>query len=155
MIVTEGHPALSQVCRAVDFARDNAVELAEALAREMLAANGLGLAAPQIGVGLRVFVLKSQWGPMACFNPSIQVRMNGEEKGSEGCLSFPGIVLQVRRARSLRVRFQGMGGEWADAQLDGLAARAFQHELDHLDGVTLADRVPAATLEAARPRAAA
>lgn len=140
-------PLLKAVSVPFDFERppiDPAI-LAENMAETMDANNGLGLAAPQVGIGLRVFVLKvaGAEGPQAmlCFNPRIVDTGMETEKEQEGCLSFPGLFVAVERKRKVRVRFQDKTGETHTKIFEGIGARAFQHELDHLDGVLFFTKV--------------
>ncbi len=119
----------------------------------MRAETGLGVAAPQIGLELRVFVLADGAGSLPCFNPEILERLDGMERGLEGCLSYPGVFLYVRRHRRIRARFQDAAGVWTQRIFTGQQARAFQHELDHLDGRTLPDFVPAQAFALAKAKA--
>lgn len=102
---------------------------------------GIGLAAPQIGRSLRLFVMAVQGRSRVCFNPKIieSSRINAEFP--EGCLSFPGEQCIIKRPDTIIVRYQDAKGEWMETNLVGLEARCFQHELDHLDGIIMHDRV--------------
>jgi peptide deformylase len=106
----------------------------------MRAENGIGLAASQIGISRRVFVMEIDGRQWACFNPEIVQSSEIIAEFNEGCLSFKGDSCIIRRPESISVRYQNHRGEWMSEILDGLAARCFQHELDHLDGVTMWDR---------------
>lgn len=104
-------------------------------------APGLGVAAPQIGVNLRLATVDLSVGkdPSACMvlaNPHI-VLSEGRTQVEEGCLSFPGLFTAIQRPRRIRVRAQDRTGEWFDIDADGLLAQAICHEMDHLDGVLL------------------
>jgi len=128
----------------------------EALAAEMLdamhAADGLGLAAPQISVPLRLIVIEmpaeldedgNEIHPGELYvycNPEI-VEASGEEEDQEGCLSVPGYVGQVKRATSVTVKGQDLKGRKIRTKAQGLLARAFQHEIDHINGILFIDRV--------------
>jgi len=107
---------------------------------------GLGLAAPQIGVSKRVFVYDVGEGRHALVNPAV-VSRSGEELGVEGCLSIPGLQGEV--ARSERVTVTGLDENGAKVRIkaEGLLARVFQHEMDHLDGTLFVDRADPETLE--------
>jgi peptide deformylase len=107
---------------------------------------GLGLAAPQIGVSKRVFVYDVGEGQHAVVNPRI-VKRSGEEVSIEGCLSIPGLQGEVPRA--LRVTITGLdeNGEKVKIKAEGLLARVFQHEIDHLDGMMFVDRAYPESLE--------
>lgn len=131
-----------------------------ALADTMIAAQGAGLAAPQVGVPLRIFVLAGAYAGVldpeqehdtATERAAVEVVINpivlerhGATTDLEGCLSIPGIYAQVERARSLRLRYQDASGAWHERDATGLHAKAVQHELDHLEGVLFLDRLPEA-----------
>lgn len=140
-------PLLKATCVAFDFEHPpfDPGQLALDMAETMEANNGLGLAAPQIGIGLRVFALKvtGPEGPTAMlfFNPRIVDTGMETEKEQEGCLSFPGLFVIVERKRKVRVRFQDKTGATHTKIFEQLGARAFQHELDHLDGILFFTKV--------------
>lgn len=100
---------------------------------------GVGLAAPQVGVGARVLVINTEWeekgagGEIAMINPEI-VSHEGEEMRNEGCLSFPGIYAQVKRWSKVRAKYQDVKGAWKEIEAEGFLAQAIQHEFDHLEG---------------------
>lgn len=125
---------------------DELKSLVEDMAETMYAAPGVGLAAPQIGVSLRVFVIDvaaSDDAPSELrtfINPEIIERV-GEVCFEEGCLSFPGIHEQVDRAERVRVRAQDVNGQTFELEADGLLAIAIQHENDHLEGKLLVDHL--------------
>jgi peptide deformylase len=113
----------------------------------MYAAQGIGLAAPQIGVSKRVTVLdlsfqKNPEEKLVLINPEITFKQ-GKQYGEEGCLSLPDIHEKVTRAAVVKVRAQTLDGEWREYDGEDLLARAFQHEIDHLDGVLFIFRVSA------------
>jgi peptide deformylase len=122
--------------------------LIDDMVETMHAANGLGLAAPQIGVLERVIVIQlpedeedPQSGKLFTLcNPQI-IRAEGEEAGEEGCLCLPGYVGEVKRATSVTVKAQDRRGKKVRIKAEGFLARAFQHESDHLDGILFIDRV--------------
>lgn len=115
------------------------VELAHTLARAMLEHDGWGLSANQLGLPYRVFVIKAD-PILCCFNPKI-VDI-GEETTvlEEGCLSFKDDYVKVKRARRIKVRFTQPNGQTVTEKFVDMTARIFQHELDHLDGITMLDR---------------
>jgi peptide deformylase len=96
--------------------------------------NGLGLAANQVGVPYSVFAMRGQPQNYVCFNPRIVQPSAEEIILEEGCLSFPGLVVKVKRPRHIRVRFQLPNGETVTETFIGMTARVFQHEMDHLQG---------------------
>lgn len=120
------------------------------LARDMLetmyAAPGRGLAAPQVGVGLRLFVMDVGWKegaatPLVCVNPRILWRSAARTTGEEGCLSIPGLVARVERPAEIRLGWTDLDGADHEDHLTGFAARCAQHEYDHLDGILTLDRI--------------
>ncbi len=112
------------------------------LTATMRRARGVGLAAPQIGVPLRVLVADAGGGPIALVNPRLRRRW-GVQVGPEGCLSIPGAVYQIRRALGVVVEARSANGRRALVRATGFLARILQHEIDHLNGVLLPDRLPA------------
>lgn len=106
---------------------------------------GIGLAAPQVGVGLRIILVDDgPRGPRALLNPAI-VDQRGSVRGEEGCLSIPGIFGEVERSEWVRVEAMDAEGLPLNFEAKGLQARVIQHELDHLDGVLFIDRLPPVT----------
>ncbi len=114
--------------------------LIEAMLITMHDANGLGLAAPQVGEGVRVMVAQVEERVVVLADPEL-VHTEGEEIATEACLSIPGVVGDVPRATSLTMRGKSRRGRRVTVVADGLLARVLQHELDHLDGVLFLDRV--------------
>src|SRR5215208_4969353 len=106
----------------------------------MYAAEGVGLAAPQVGLSLRLFVMDCEGLRLVAANPSI-LSAEGEQEGEEGCLSVGKIHAPLRRAARVRLRAQDLGGEWFEREAEGLAARCFQHETDHCDGLLFLDHL--------------
>ena len=107
----------------------------------MIHSNGMGLAANQIGITKRFFAIGHESfdvfkKPAIIYNPVLVSADEEQEMAQEGCLSFPGLLLQVSRPRIIMARYQNNKGEFLLSQLTGLEARCFQHELDHLDGIT-------------------
>lgn len=115
------------------------VELANKLIETMLAGDALGVSANQIGLPYRVFVMHSS-PTLVCFNPKIVDHSTEEILLEEGCLSFPDLFVKVKRPRMIRARFTDANGHTHTKKLDGMSARIFQHELDHLDGVLFYQR---------------
>jgi peptide deformylase len=107
----------------------------------MIHSKGMGLAANQIGITKRFFAIGHESfdvfkKPAIIYNPVLVNADKEEQLGLEGCLSFPGLLLQVSRPKTIMVRYQNNKGEFLLSQLEGLEARCFQHELDHLNGIT-------------------
>ncbi len=133
-IVKEGDEILNKKCRPVQkFDRKLAV-LLDDMAETMRDANGVGLAAPQVGILRRVVVIDVGEGLIELVNPKI-IAFSGEQEGSEGCLSFPGQWGIVKRPNYVKVKAQNRFGEEFTVEGKELLARAFCHELDHLDGI--------------------
>jgi peptide deformylase len=139
-ILTQEEPILRQRAKRVPRVDDSIRKLIDDMVDTMVAAPGVGLAAPQVGVGIRVIVFKTDQNLHALVNPEM-VKSEGEQVGLEGCLSIPGYVGEVKRA--LRVVAKGLNrqGKMVKIKGDGLLARAIQHEIDHLDGILFTDRL--------------
>ncbi|MGH2786175.1 MAG: peptide deformylase [Actinomycetota bacterium] len=140
-IRTFGDPVLrTPALPVVDF-DDKLAALADDMRETMLAAPGVGLAAPQVGVPRRLFVFDSGEESGAYANPEIMWRSEETQEGEEGCLSIPGIYFPVVRASRVTVRAQLVDGSPLEREAEGFLARIFQHEVDHLDGVLFVDRL--------------
>lgn len=121
------------------FTREEVQNICNDLIESMIAYEGLGLSANQVGLAHRVFVMWSN-PTMVCFNPRI-VSYEGEPiYFSEGCLSYPNLYVKIKRPPAIRVRYQKPNGETITERLMGMSARVFQHELDHLNGVVYTSR---------------
>ena len=139
MIVRHPDPILRERAKEVTKFNANLHKLLDDLADTMYDANGVGLAAPQIGVLKRAFVVDADGsGLIELVNPEIVVK-EGEQFGPEGCLSIPGLQGDVRRAKRVVIRGQDRYGNPVEYEGVDLLARAFQHELDHLNGVLFID----------------
>jgi peptide deformylase len=140
-ILTFEHPVLREKAKKVARIDASIQRLLDDLAETMLDAPGAGLAANQIGVALRVCVVKGDdkqiWGLV---NPEI-VKTEGSQIGPEGCLSYPGWVGEVERAETVVVKGRNRRGKEIRVKTSGFTARAFQHEIDHLDGILFTDRL--------------
>lgn len=132
-IVTVGDPVLGKVCRKVTKFDERLHTLLEDMADTLLEANGVGLAAPQVGILRRVVIVDTGEEILELINPEI-ISTEGEQTGSEGCLSVPGEYGIVTRPMKATVRAQNRDGEWFEVEGEELMARCFCHELDHLDG---------------------
>ena len=148
-IATVGAPVLRQKAKKVTSSSGATERLVQDMLDSMRAANGLGLAAPQIGVPLRVIVVEMPENDedphggehyVLC-NPKIVKASKELEEGEEGCLSVPGLVGEVVRAVAVTVKGATPKGKRVRYKARGLLARAFQHEIDHLNGVLFVDRV--------------
>ena len=133
-IRTDDDPCLYKVCRPVEKFDARLGELIDDMFDTMYKADGVGLAAPQVGVLRRVVVIDAGEDPVELVNPEI-IKLDGAYGAMEGCLSFPGKSGYVERAEHVRVRGFDRHGEMHEYDAELLKARAVQHELDHLDGL--------------------
>jgi peptide deformylase len=134
-----GDPVLRRRARSVRTVNASVRQLSGRMADAMYEANGVGLAAPQIGEARRVVVIDVGEGLQTLVNPRLMAS-EGSVVDTEGCLSVRGLVGEVERAERVRVRAIGLDGKEFTIEAEGLLARALQHELDHLDGVLFVDR---------------
>jgi len=140
-ILNFDQPVLREKAKKVSRVDTSIQRLMDDLAETMLDAPGAGLAAPQIGIGLRVCVVKGDENQIwALANPEI-VKSDGVQVGYEGCLSYPGWVGEVARYETVVVRGRNRHGKEVRIKSAGFTARAFQHEIDHLDGILFTDRL--------------
>ena len=140
-ILVYGDPRLESTNRPVELFDEELSALVENLFETGWKAPGLGLAAPQIGINLRLAVIDLSVGKdpdsrIVLANPTI-VHRQGKTSLEEGCLSFPGLFTNLARPSALTVHAQDVHGEWRDLEAEGLLAQAVCHEVDHLDGVLL------------------
>jgi peptide deformylase len=140
-------PRLREVAKPVEKVDESIRQLADDMAETMYAAPGVGLAATQIGVNLRVFVIdiasEDEPSDLRVFiNPEI-LEADGTQTWNEGCLSFPGVSEEIKRAEHVRVRALGVDGKPFELEATGLLAVAIQHENDHLNGVLMIDKLNA------------
>ena len=120
--------------------------LAQNMLDTMYAAPGRGLAAPQVGVLARMFVMDVTWkegpeSPVVCINPEIIARSDERICGPEACLSIPGVSAEIDRHAAITLRWQDVAARWFEAELTGFEAICAQHEHDHLDGLVIFDRL--------------
>jgi peptide deformylase len=162
-IVKYGDPVLRQKGKRIEQLTEELRQLAADMIQTMYAADGVGLAAQQVGRPLLLTVVDAavtdrpsemfvageqqeltKWMPMVLINPVIS-QPEGEQVGSEGCLSIPEVSAQIRRSARITVRAQNLDGKIFTFDCTGLLARAVQHEVDHLNGILFIDRMDAAT----------
>lgn len=147
-------PVLRKTAKSVAKVSKATDRLIDEMLRAMKLANGIGLAAPQMGVLERVIVIApSGTKPLPLINPKITSR-EGDQVGQEGCLSIPGLYGDVARAAKVTVEAYDRRGRPVAFDAEGLPARVLQHEIDHLDGVLFIDKVDLGTLHWAHPDAA-
>ncbi len=163
-IVQYGHPVLRQRCREVDLVDEKILELVADMLDTMVDANGVGLAAPQVGEDIRLAIVDVSHDPecisylrvndqsvdlqsimpLVFINPELEYGQ-AKEFDMEGCLSIRGIRAEVRRPEEVKATLPQLDGSVLIVETDGLLARALQHEIDHLNGVLFVDRLPAVT----------
>jgi peptide deformylase len=170
-IVQYGHPILRQRCRKVTAVDEELIELIGDMLDTMVEAHGVGLAAPQVGVAIRLAVVDVAHDPdcisylrvngvavdlesimpLVFINPELEFGQP-KEFGLEGCLSIREIRAEVRRPAEVKATLPQLDGSVLVVETDGLLARALQHEIDHLNGVLFVDRLPAVAKVAMRKR---
>ena len=133
-ILTDKEPSLHKVCKEVTVFDKKLHKLLDDMADTLAEANGVGLAAPQVGILRRVVIVDVGDEILELVNPTL-VETSGEQIGAEGCLSVPGRYGLVKRPNVAKVKAQDRYGEWFEAEGEELIARCFCHELDHLDGI--------------------
>lgn len=138
-------PVLREPCALVTAFDDDLADLARDMLDTMYAAPGRGLAAPQVGVPLRLVVMDATWkeghpAPLILVNPEIIWSSNARETYDEACLSIPDRNVSVSRPAEVALRWQGLDGTASEGRFDGFAAVCLQHEVDHLDGILCIDR---------------
>ena len=157
-LVSEQDPALKQQCEDWNFKVDgDPTELITAMTKIMLnpATQGIGLAAPQCGVMKNIFIMGTDEHLVACINPVVDELIGEKQIYLEGCLSFPNLWLHVKRNPEALISYQTTTGEWVTKQkLEGIKARVFLHEYDHLLGVTFDERCGELSLSLAKKRRA-
>lgn len=142
-ILTDEDPLLRKISREVSSIDERTTELVQDMIETLHdTGNGIGLAAPQVGVLRRIFIidLYDENGTMVFINPEI-IKTQGEQCNQEGCLSIPGLWGDVIRPEKVTVRAQGLDGEYFEMEADGILATCICHENDHLNGVLFTDKV--------------
>ena len=143
-VVLYPDPVLRRVAEPIDRFDDALEQLVRSMFARMKKSNGVGLAAPQIGLRQRVLVLNPTGDAaddLALINPTIVSRAGARVAYDEGCLSFPGIFAEIVRPERCTVQAFDLGGKPLERELDGFTSRIVQHEYDHLEGVLLVDRM--------------
>ena len=133
-ILTDKEPALHKVCKPVTAFDGKLHKLLDDMRETLIESNGVGLAAPQVGILRRVVLVDVGDEILELVNPTL-VETSGEQEGAEGCLSVPGKYGLVKRPYYATVRAQDRDGNWFECEGEELIARCFCHELDHLDGI--------------------
>lgn len=137
LIFDDNNPLLSEVMPEFDFTKPviNPKELSERLKITMKTYGGIGLSSNQCGIKCRAFVIGVDDNSITCFNPVITEFKEGETVTKEGCLSFPGLYLSVRRPNVIKGYYYNETGKKIDFEYGGITSKCFQHELDHLNGI--------------------
>lgn len=150
----EKHPMLAQKIPEYTQAipNQNMTNLVKRLKMTMKLYGGVGLSANQCGIFERVFVIGTDQFQIACINPKVISSTADLTKENEGCLSFPGLFVKIERPVGIDVQFYTETGELKQLHLDGLTARCFLHELDHMNGVKFTERAGKVSLQLARQR---
>lgn len=148
---------LERSVQPFDFNTLNPVEISGKMCEIMMAQNGIGLSANQVGLDAQIFVMRpiehpEIKKPFAIINPQILEISEEKENGPEGCLSYPGLVLHVKRPVKILAQFLDLDGKECIIEFSGIDARCFLHEFDHLNGVTFTDRVSKLKLEMANKK---
>lgn len=146
-----GDPVLRKKAREVESIDENIKALVSELFDTMYATDGIGLAAPQIGVSLRIFVM-DDGTPRALINPTIIFKSPETNIAEEGCLSIPEVFENVERSNEIIIRYTDLNGNEIEEKLSGYSARVAQHEYDHLDGILFIDLIPASRRFAIRQK---
>jgi peptide deformylase len=161
-LIKSNDPRLKQMCSEFDFETGymmedgtvlQAKELYELLRDKLVEHKGVGLSAPQLGIMARVFVIGNPDAPneiIGVFNPLIVDYDEETVVYEEGCVSYPGLFIKIKRPRGIRVRYRGWNGEAGTTRYEGYTARVFQHEYDHLNGITYQTRANRYHLDQAR-----
>ena len=161
-LIKGSDPRLKEMCPEFNFETGvtlddgtvlKAKELYELLRDKMIEHKGVGLSACQLGIMTRVFVIGSPTDPasvIGVFNPLIVDYDEQTVVYEEGCISYPGMFIKIKRPRGIRARYRGWDGEIGTARYEGYTARVFQHEYDHLNGITFQSRANRYHLEQAR-----
>ena len=139
-ILTDEEPILHKVCKPVEKVDQRRWLLLDDMADTLKKSGGVGLAAPQVGVQRRLFIMDTGNGLKECINPTILER-RGEQECVEGCLSSPGEYGMIHRPAVVKLQAQNRDGKYFIVTLEGLAAQCADHESDHLDGILFKSKV--------------
>jgi peptide deformylase len=140
-IIKYPDPILRKKCEEVKEVTEEIKNLGWDMIETMTENQGIGLAAPQVGELKRIIVVQTEKGSEIFINPQIMKKSRETEIDEEGCLSFPGLFLKIKRAKEVEIEALNENGEKICLKTNGLPARIFQHEIDHLDGILFIDRL--------------
>jgi peptide deformylase len=151
-LVASNDPILLEIIPEFNFFQVNGIDVGNQMVEGLKLHSGLGLAAPQIGLRHRVFAMGLDEEIVAFFNPKILEESKETILLEEGCLSFPGLFPKIRRADWVDVEYQDFNGLKHETHFNGITARVFQHELDHLNGIVFTKRAGPLALQMAKKR---
>ena len=152
-LLPENHSQLIEVSEEWNFRVDGSPEeLVRAMSKFMADNGGVGLAAPQVGIKKRIFIMGNFTKLIACINPKIVSLSEDRKNDLEGCLSFPDLFMKVKRPTTAVVQYHTVSGELVERELTGFECRVFLHEYDHLIGVTFDQRVGDLTYKIAKDK---
>jgi len=152
-LLKENSRDLSEVSAEWDFEVDGSPEeIVKEMMKFMINNGGVGLAAPQVGISKRIFIMGNFTKVVACINPKVVSLSEDRIADLEGCLSFPDLFMKVKRPVSCIVQYQDVKGEVIERELIGLESRVFLHEYDHLIGITFDQRVGDLTFKMAKEK---
>ena len=152
-LLEENNPKLLEVSEEWDFRIDGSPEeLVRAMSKFMTDTGGVGLAAPQLGIKKRIFIMGNFIKLVACINPKIVSLSDERDNDLEGCLSFPDLFMKVKRPTTAVVQYYTVSGELVERELTGFECRVFLHEYDHLIGITFDQRVGDLTYRMAKDK---
>jgi len=134
-------PVLRKKASDIEEITPEVMKLAEDMAETMLKEDGVGLAGPQVGISKKIIAVQTENGPSVFINPKIVKKYGGKVSMEEGCLSLPGIWFKIKRSNVAEIEAIDPKGRKLNIKAEGFQARIFQHEIDHLDGVLIIDRV--------------
>ncbi|MBT2570238.1 peptide deformylase [Planococcus sp. ISL-110] len=142
MVIKHPNEVLETKCLPVTTFDQNLSVLLDDMHETMVESDGVGIAAPQVGVAVRAAIVDFREGqdPIELINPEL-VLFEGAETDIEGCLSFPGIFGEVERWDHIKIKAQERDGSWYELEAEGYEARAIQHEIDHLDGILFTSKI--------------
>lgn len=128
-------------CKEVKEVDDDILRLIEKMKKKMVEAEGVGLAANQVGIGKKIIIVLTENGPEAFINPKILKKSGEVEISEEGCLSLPGILLPIKRSKEILIDALDVDGKVLQIEAKDLPAKIFQHEIDHIEGRLIIDRI--------------
>lgn len=134
-------PVLRKKCDEVKEINEEIRKISRAMIEAKKNSRGIGLAASQVGILKRIIIVESEDEPYIFLNPEILEKSKKQEIMEEGCLSFPGLFLKIKRPKEVEIKALNLNGQKIKMKVDGLMARIFQHEIDHLNGILFIDRL--------------